>query len=750
MIEKRKEESYLELTGQIEEIIYQNEVNSYMIAILGTEEEEITIVGYMPFINIGDTVKVIGNFVTHKEYGEQFKVNTFEKLMPQTLDSLEKYLAAGNIKGIGPVTAQKIVETFKEETINVFKFEPYKLAQIKGISNEKAIEMSQSFIENWEVWQIVGFLEKYGISAQNAKTVYEKLGTSTIEEIEANPYLLIDMVRGVDFTKIDKIARESGFDLRNDKRIKSGIRYSLLKISYNGHCCTLKENLIRFVSELLQVGEEEIEDSLIDLNVQEKIQIETRTNGEKWIYLDEFYRAEKNIARKITILKEAKNIKRISHFKKELEKIEKQSKIEFSEKQREAIEAINENNVTIITGGPGTGKTTIIKTVMDIYKDHGKKVVLCAPTGRAAKRMTETTGEEAKTLHRLLEIGKLEEEGNIENIEYDVAPIDADIIIVDEMSMVDMFLMNYLLKGIFQGTKLVLVGDADQLPSVGPGSILKDLIESEEIVTIHLNKIFRQAAKSKIIVNAHRVNEGKNLISKEELEEQEEMKQDFFYVKERNQEQILKQVISLCKERLKNFGNYDFFYNIQVLTPTKKGMLGTRELNKILQEELNPSSQEKKEKKSGEIIFREGDRVMQTKNNYDIFWQKVENSKENGTGIFNGELGRIQKIYEVEKQIKILFDDGKEAWYTYSELDQIEHAYAITIHKAQGSEFDVVIVVMPQTSPMLLTRNLLYTSMTRAKEMLIMIGDDQVMGYMIKNADNRKRNTGLAYKMMNA
>ncbi len=736
----------MELIGQIEEIIYQNEMNSYCIAIFDTEDETITIVGYLPFINVGDTLKVVGNFVTHKDYGEQFKVNTFEKVMPQTLEALEKYLATGSIKGIGPSTAKKIVDTFGEDTVNIFKSEPKKLAQIKGITEEKAMEMSQSFIENWEVWQIVGFLDKFGISAANAKKVYKELGDSTIEEIESNPYILIDIIRGVDFGKIDKIALDMGFDIDNYKRIKSGIKHSLIKISYNGHCCVLKQNLIQYVKDLLKVEVDSIEHCLIDLNVQEKIVIEKR-DEEEWVYLIEFYIAERNVASKLVLLDSSKNIKRIDFFEEELKKVEKVTKIKLSEKQKEAVEAINDHNVTIITGGPGTGKTTIIKSILEIYKSHDKKVVLCAPTGRAAKRMTETTGEEARTLHRLLEIGKFEEEGNIASIDYDVAPIDADVIIVDEMSMVDLFLMNYLIKGIYLGTKLILVGDVDQLPSVGPGAILKDIINSEKITTIHLNKIFRQAAKSKIIQNAHRVNNGESFLNKKESKE--ELKEDFFFINESSQEKILGQLISLCKERLKKYGNYDFFNNIQVLTPTKKGMLGTKELNKILQNELNPESKDKKEKKSGEIIFREGDRVMQTKNNYDIFWQRVDNEYENGTGIYNGELGRIQKINELEKQIKVLFDDGKEAWYLYSELEQLEHAYAITIHKAQGSEFDVVIVIATQTAPMLLTRNLLYTSITRAKEMLLIIGNENIINYMIQNSDTRKRNTGLEYKLYN-
>lgn len=736
----------MELSGQLTEIIYQNEVNSYLIGILENEEDTITIVGYMPFLVEGDYIKVIGNFVTHKEYGKQFKVETFEKVMPKTLDSLEKYLSNGTIKGIGPATAKKIVATFGEDTINVFKFEPEKLTQIKGITKEKAIEMAQCFVENWELWQIVGFLDNFGISPANAKTIYKKLGPQTIDEIESNPYILIDLVKGVDFAKLDKYALENGFEVNNYKRIKCGIKYSLVKITYNGHCCTLEANLIKYVKELLKVEDDDIEHCLIDLNVKEEIVIEKRED-ENWVYSKEIYDAEANIASKLILLDSAQNIKRIAGFDSELEKIEKAGNINLSAKQKEAIQSINSNNVVIITGGPGTGKTTIIKNVIDIYKSHGKKVVLCAPTGRAAKRMTEMTGEEAKTLHRLLEIGKIEKDNEFTIMNYEVAPIDADVIIVDEASMVDIYLMNYLLNGIYQGTKLILVGDTDQLPSVGPGSVLKDIINSERIKTIFLDEIFRQAAQSRIIVNSHRVNDGEYFLDKEE---QEGLKDDFFYIKEKSQDIMLDQIISLCKGRLKNFGDYDFFENIQILSPTKKGLLGTKELNKKLQEELNPSSDEKNEKKVGEVIFREGDRVMQVKNNYDIYWEKgntLSLTYESGTGIFNGELGKIVKIDFLNKQIKILFDDEKEAWYAFSDMDQIEHAYAITVHKAQGSEFDVVIMVVTQSSAMLLTRNLLYTGLTRAKKLLILIGNDNVVKFMIQNADTKIRNTGLEYKL---
>ena len=673
----------MELKGELTEIIYQNELNSYTVAELSTDKGDIVIVGYLPFINVGDTLKITGKLVIHQDYGEQFKVETFEKMMPQSLSALEKYLGNGTIKGIGPATAKKIVDTFGNETIHVLKIEPDKLMQIKGITYEKAHTISETFIENWELWQIVGYLEKFGIGVQNAKNVYKKLGANAVEQIEQNPYILLEVANNVDFKKVDQMAMKIGISYNYEKRIKCGIKYAIMVATTNGHTRVQKENLIIYTRELLGVSAEEIEDNIIDLKAINQIVEEN-----DWIYLSAFYRAEQNIAEKMQILQLSKNIKKINNIAKDLKQIEKNSEIELSKEQIKAIEAINQNNVCVITGGPGTGKTTIIKTVIDLYEKKGKKVVLCAPTGRAAKRMTETTGKEAKTLHRLLEIGKQEDEDRYLSVNNEVEPLDADVVIVDEVSMVDLFLMNHLVKALYQGTKLVLVGDSDQLPSVGPGSILKDIISSEKIETVTLNKIFRQAAQSKIILNSHRVNEGEGFLTKEDIEESE-LKPDFFYINEANQEKILSEVISLCNGRLQKYGNYDFFKNIQVVTPTKKGMLGTKELNKTLQKYLNPMQENLAQKQIGDTIFREKDRVMQIKNNYDILWEKInindknEKTYEAGAGVFNGELGYIEKINEAEKQIQIKFDDEKVALYAYTDLDQIEHSYSITIHKAQ-------------------------------------------------------------------
>ena len=673
----------MEIKGRIRDIIYRNEINSYTIATFETDEEETTVVGYLPFIEKGDNLKITGNFVEHPEYGRQLKIETFEKLMPEDLDSIENYLANGKFKGIGPATAKRMVNTFGKDVINIIKFEPEKLSCIKGITEEKAIEISQSFNENWEVWQIVSYLEKFGIGPQSAEEIYKKLGPNTITTIEENPYILIDLTVRVNFAQIDQITIKMGMDLENDKRIRSGIKYALKLSTNNGHCAVLYENLIQFVKDLLNVSESMIENNIIFLKTKNEIVLEDRENQE-WVYLYNYYMAEKNVAESLITLDNYLNVKEISNFEKKLKKIEKHSDLELSEKQREAVIAVQEHNVCVVTGGPGTGKTTIIKTIIEMYKQEEKKVVLCAPTGRAAKRMSEATGEEAKTLHRLLEIGKTSSD-ELQNIDpnVEVAPLDADVIIVDEVSMVDIFLMNYLLQAIYKGTKLVLVGDSNQLPSVGPGNVLKDIIQSERLTTITLNKIFRQAAKSKIILNSHKVNEGISIFSKDEQNENEELIEDFFFINETNKLKVLENVISLCTGRLERYGNYTFAQNIQVISPTKKGELGTRELNKSLQQAINPESEEKNERKYIESVFREGDRIMQIKNNYDIYWEKREPTLEMGKGVFNGEYGTILNIDEVEKKVKIKFDDDKLVWYNFDELEQIEHSYCITVHKAQ-------------------------------------------------------------------
>ena len=730
----------MELTGEVESIIYKNDSNGYTIAAMNVDNEEIVVTGYLPFVNKGDSLKVVGKFVIHPDYGEQFKVETFEKVLPQTEEALEKYLGNGIIKGVGPATAKKIVKKFGKSTIEVMKIEPEKLAQIRGITKEKAIEISESFIENWELWQIVSFLEKFGIGSESAQKIYKELGTDTINKIEEDPYILEDVGVRVEFSRIDSLALSIGIERNSIRRIDSGIIHALNLATYNGHSCVLEPNLITYVVQLLGVSDEDVIDGLKDLRSKEKIYLEEREeiatiDGktemaiQTWVYLDAYYKAEINIAQKIKGLIESSNINRIPNIETRIKKV---SDITPSEKQKEAIKMINENNVSIITGGPGTGKTTIIKTIIDLYKSIGKKTVLCAPTGRAAKRMTEATGEEAQTLHRLLEIRRIGDDKP--NPDLSVAPIDANVVIIDEMSMVDMFLINYVMNAVFKGTKLVLVGDVDQLQSVGPGKVLKDFIQSKKIAYIALNKIFRQAAKSKIIVNSHKVNEGIDFIG--EIDDDGSEIDDFEFISELNIKNAQEKILDL------------YSLSTQIITPTKKGELGTHALNKLIQERFNPEEPKKSEKNFGSVVFREGDKVMQTKNNYDIEWAKSQGlTMEHGMGIFNGEMGIIDEIDTYNSQIQIKFEDGKIAIYEYSDLEQIEHCFAITVHKSQGSEFDSVIMPILNAAPMLLTRNVLYTGMTRAKNKLTIIGNQKTVEFMINNINSKKRNSGLKFKI---
>ena len=735
----------MELIGDINSIIYRNEENNYTIATVVVEQIsetplelgysilglETTVVGYLPFIDKGEKVKFVGKFVIHPDYGDQFKVDSFEKIMPKTLDALEKYLSNGMIKGIGPSIAKKIVKQFGDDTINVIKNEPEKLISIKGITAERAEEICEKFTENFDSWQIVSFLQKFGIGAQNAQNVFKKLGSNTMRIIEDNPYVLCDLGFKVNFSEIDKAALSIGFVNNSLERVSAGILHALRLILYNGHTCTLEKGLIKYVCDLLKVEIEDVGNGLKDLLSREKISIEKRAitdNDEKvdveiYVYLNEYSKIEERVANKLRNLMNAKNTKKINNVEKLVKKL---SDIELSDKQLEAIKMVSKENVVIITGGPGTGKTTVIKTIIDIYSSLNKKIVLCAPTGRAAKKMTEATGMEASTLHRLLEIGKIAD-SDTPNTGIEVMPIDADILIVDEVSMVDIILMNYLLKGVFNGTKLILIGDSDQLPSVGPGNVIKNLIDSGEIPTIKLNKIFRQAAKSQIIVNAKKVNDGVLFYNEEP---NEGSLNDFKFIKSNNVKEVIDIILKLYDE------------STQIITPTKKGELGTKSLNRIIQLNFNPESPFKNEKKFGEVIFREADKVMQIKNNYDIEWVR---DGEHSTGIFNGEMGVIRVIKDGIIEIK--FDDDKVAQYTFQDMDQIEHCFAITVHKSQGSEFEKVLMPVLNVQPMLLTRNVLYTGMTRAKKLLTIIGSEYNISYMIKNVNIKQRNTGLEYKL---
>lgn len=716
----------MEIKGQVEDIVFSNEENGYTVCNIEVDKKLLTAVGYLPFVSVGDVIVANGKIVNHAVYGEQFKIDNFEKVMPSSIAEVEKYLGSGIIKGVGPVTSKKIVSRFGEDTINVLRFEPYKLSEISGINASKATQISDEFNTQWELWQIVIFLQKYGIGATNANRVYKEFGIQAIDRIKENPYALLGILYGVDFNKIDKMAISLGIDYDSNFRISSGIKYALNLSSRNGNTCSAKEDLVRFVAGLLGVDESLVSNEITALTYSKEIYIEN-----EYVFLRSYFEAEDTIARRVMMMCDDR-VKKYKSLDSKIEKTEKELNIELSDEQKKAIRLVFDNKISIITGGPGTGKTTIIKTIIKIMQAEDLDIALCAPTGRAAKRITETTGEEAKTLHRLLNLGKTEEDGI--TINYDVPKIDKDVVIVDEVSMVDTILLHFLMKGLLDKTRLVLIGDSDQLPSVGAGNVLKDLIESDIVPTVRLTEIYRQARESKIVVNAHEINQGNQI----DLSSRDG---DFFFIKATN---IVKQVCELASDRLQNYGNYDPFKDIQVLTPTKKGDSGTRNLNRELQKILNPQSQFKNEKDFGGVTFREGDKVMQIKNNYDIYWETID-GKNYGSGVYNGDIGIINKISE--EGIEVIFDEDKVVQYDTTNLEELEHSYAITIHKSQGSEFPVVIMPILNGPPMLYTRNLLYTGVTRAKQLLVIVGEENIVYHMIQNNNTKVRNTGLKYKL---
>ncbi|MBR6253084.1 MAG: ATP-dependent RecD-like DNA helicase [Clostridia bacterium] len=715
----------MEIKGQVESIVYYNEDNGYTVCNLDVNNELITAVGNMPFISVGDILQIEGDIINHAIYGEQIKVKSFEKIMPSTTVEVEKYLGSGIVKGVGPVTAKKIVAKYGEDTVNVIRFEPYKLAEISGITSEKAVKISEEFNKEWQLWQIVIFLQKYDIGATNANRVYKELGIYAIDKIKDNPYILLNTLYGVGFETVDKMAISLGFDYNSHFRVSSGIKYALGLSSRNGNTCSRQDELITYVANILKVPEELVVNEITELTYNKELFVEN-----EYVFLNYFYEAEDAIARRVMMMCNDR-VKKCINIESKLSDVENQLDIELSTEQKKAIKMVFNNKISIITGGPGTGKTTIIQCILKLLELEKLDFSLCAPTGRAAKRISETAGEEARTLHRLLNLGKMDEDYAIN---FEVPKLDQDVIIVDEMSMVDTVLMHFLLKALKDKTRLILIGDSDQLPSVGPGNVLKDLIDSDLVPVTKLTQIYRQAQESEIIVNAHKINSGEMIdLSKKDG--------DFFFI---NGTDILHQVSELVTERLKKYGNYDPYTDIQVLTPTKKGESGTRYLNKELQKALNPNMPNKNEKEFGGVTFREGDKVMQVKNNYDLTWESLD-GKSYGSGIYNGDLGIIKTIHD--DGFEVVFDEDKLVYYDIASVDELEHAYAITVHKSQGSEFPVVVMPLVFGPPMLYTRNLLYTAVTRAKELLVIVGDRGAVNRMIANNDIKRRNTGLKYKL---
>jgi len=715
----------VELSGEVLAIIFKNETNGYTICDLAiSDDESVTVVGILPYIQEGEEIKVFGNWVNHPDYGKQLKAETFEKIMPEGVPAIEKYLASGIIKGVGLATAKKLVKKFGEETIEVIRNMPERLIEVKGISMEKAISMSETLNEQWDLWKLTTFLSNYGIGNKNTVKLYKTFGATALDMIKENPYNILEVCNGVSFKTADQIATNLGINPNNIMRVSAGIKYTLSLASYDGHTYLPKDDLITYLIDFLLVDSDTIEAALASLAIAGKIKI----FKEDKIYLTALFNAERNIAFCINKLCECENNFKIKNTISKLE-----NGITLTDEQKECVKSIFNSQVSVITGGPGTGKTTIIKAILETLDEFDAEVVLCAPTGRAAKRLTETSGVEAKTIHRLLEIKHIDDDDRNALADLSIEPLEADVVIVDEVSMIDAILMNNLLKAIQPSTTLILVGDVDQLPSVGPGNVLKDIIESEEVNVFKLTKIFRQASESMIVVNAHSINTG-------EMPKFNEKGSDSFLVNANTYNDILSKLVELVTERLPNFKECNSIEDIQVLTPMRKGVLGANNLNKELQKALNPYASYKKQISVGDKAFRVADKVMQIKNNYDLEWK---NGKNRGVGVFNGDVGRIKAVDEDSEIVLVEFDDGKEVEYDSVQLEELDHAFATTIHKSQGSEFPVVVIPVFMGGQKLMTRNLLYTAMTRAKELLVFVGNIGSIEYMVRNLNKKERYSGL-------
>lgn len=726
------------LYGEIDSIIYKNDENGYTVCVLSTEKEDITLVGYMPGISEGESVCVSGNWTKHQVYGDQFKVNMYERKTPADKKSILRYLSSGIVKGVREATAKKIVDMFGKETLEVIEHHPLRLSDIKGISADKAMKIHESYLDKMGAANLVMFLQEFGISIKMAAKIHRKFGSMSLEIIKNNPYILCDEIEGIGFKTADEIALGSGKDKENCERLKAGTLYTLRYNTMLGHTYLPIGYLVRNAAELLGVEEIKIYPQ-IEFFIKTKTFVEEKIDTEHRIYYFQVYNAEKETAKKLTELCSADfNCDEESVYK-DIEEIEKENDFTFAPLQKEAILDALRYGVVVITGGPGTGKTTIVNTIISLMHKRHLNVSLCAPTGRAAKRMSQVCSIEAKTVHRLLEVGYSEDdEENIKFFRNEENPLTRDVIIVDEMSMMDIHLMNCLLKAVMKGTRLVMIGDSNQLPSVGCGNVLKDIISSGCIPVAVLKDIFRQSKESMIVLNAHRINNG-------EYPEFNKKDGDFFYMNEPDASKGAELILSLVSERLPRAYGVDT-EDIQVLSCTKKGLAGVTNLNTLMQEKLNPKAKGKKEKQSGAVTFREGDRVMQTRNNYDIKWTDIKTG-HGGDGIFNGDVGYIQKINHAYNSVTILFDERKVD-YDFKNLDELDLAYALTVHKSQGSEFDIVVMPVYDAPYMLTNRNMFYTAVTRAKKKVILVGCDRVIKRMVDNNTEAKRYTGLRGRLM--
>ncbi len=732
-----------QLTGYVEHIIYRNADNGYTVLNLVSGEEEITCVGTFSAIAEGENIEATGEYTEHPTYGRQFKVDSFEEKAPEDEEAIERYLGSGAIKGIGLALAARIVRRFKDDTFRIIEEEPERLAEIKGISQRKAMEIANQVNEKRDLRQAMIFLQQYGITMNLAVKVYQAYGQEIYEIIRQNPYRLADDIEGVGFRTADEIAARVGIRMDSDFRVKSGILYTLLQASGEGHTYLPEEELTRRAARLLEVDADQVEKQYMDLAIERKIVLKqgSREDGaETQIYASTFYYMEANTAAMLKELNVTYDVPEVE-IEQRLRKIEKQTGMELDEHQVTAVKEAVRNGLLIITGGPGTGKTTTINTIIKYFELEGFDIFLAAPTGRAAKRMSETTGFEARTVHRMLELnGGAEGSGGFERNEQN--PLETDVIIIDEMSMVDISLMYSLLKAIAVGTRLILVGDVNQLPSVGPGSVLRDIIRSGVCNVVMLTKIFRQASTSDIIVNAHKINHGEEVVL-------DNKSMDFFFLKRYDADVIINVVLQLIKQKLPKFVDATP-YDIQVLTPMRKGLLGVERLNTILQQYMNPPLSSKAEKEYGTTIFREGDKVMQTKNNYQLEWEirsPYGLSIEKGLGVFNGDMGIIRQINDFAELMTIEFDEGRMVEYPYKLLDELELAYAITIHKSQGSEYPAVVIPLLSGPAMLMNRNLIYTAVTRARKCVTLVGNEQTFYQMVQNTSQQKRYSGLCERL---
>lgn len=727
------------LAGYVEHIIYRNADNGYTVLNLVSGEDEITCVGIFSAIAEGENIEAQGEYTEHPTYGQQFKVTSFEEKAPEDEEAIERYLGSGAIKGIGLAMAARIVRRFKEDTFRIIEEEPERLAEIKGISNRKAMEIASQVNEKRDLRQAMIFLQQYGITMNLAVKVYQAYGQDVYGIIRENPYRLADDIDGVGFRTADEIAARVGIRMDSDFRVRSGILYTLLQASGEGHTYLPETELTPRASKLLNVTAEQVEKQYMDLAIERKIilkQMEDQTQ----IYAASFYYMEANTATMLKRLNVSYDVSD-AEIEQQIRGIEKKSGMTLDEHQVTAVKEAVRNGLLVITGGPGTGKTTTINTIIRYFELEGLEIFLAAPTGRAAKRMSETTGFEARTVHRMLELnGGAEGSGGFERDESN--PLEADVIIVDEMSMVDISLMYSLLKAISVGTRLILVGDVNQLPSVGPGSVLRDIIQSHACNVVMLTKIFRQASTSDIIVNAHKINHGEEVIL-------DNKSMDFFFLKRYDADVIINVVLQLIKQKLPKFVDATP-YDIQVLTPMRKGLLGVERLNGILQRYMNPPANDKVEKEYGSTVFREGDKVMQTKNNYQLAWEirtKFGLTVDKDLGIFNGDMGIIRQINDFAEQMIIEFDEGRMVEYPYKLLDELELAYAITIHKSQGSEYPAVVIPLLGGPMMLMNRNLLYTAVTRARKCVTLVGNEVTFQQMIQNTSQQKRYSGLCDRL---